>query len=60
MVVAHRLSTILLADRVLFLDEGRIADSGTHAELLANPDYAALVHAYEEATELDEGEGDDE
>ncbi|HPB46213.1 MAG TPA: ABC transporter ATP-binding protein [Microthrixaceae bacterium] len=61
MVVAHRLSTILLADRVLFLNDGRIAGDGTHADLLANPDYAALVHAYEE-TETDEveGEGDDD
>ncbi|MCB1285774.1 MAG: metal ABC transporter permease, partial [Microthrixaceae bacterium] len=57
MVVAHRLSTILLADRVLFLNDGRIAGDGTHADLLANPDYAALVHAYEE-TETDEVEGE--
>jgi ABC-type multidrug transport system fused ATPase/permease subunit len=47
-VVAHRVSTILLADRVLLLDGGRIAADGTHEELLDHPAYAALVRAYEE------------
>ncbi|MEX2292328.1 MAG: ABC transporter ATP-binding protein [Acidimicrobiales bacterium] len=47
-IVAHRVSTIALADRVLLLDGGRIAASGTHRELLAVPEYAALVRAYEQ------------
>jgi len=47
LVVAHRVSTIELADEVVFLDEGRIVATGSHPELLAtNPDYARLVHAY--------------
>jgi ABC-type multidrug transport system fused ATPase/permease subunit len=46
-VVAHRVSTIALADRVLLLDQGTIAAAGTHHELLAVPAYAALVRAYE-------------
>jgi ABC-type multidrug transport system fused ATPase/permease subunit len=47
-IVAHRLSTITLADRVVHLDGGRVRGIGTHAEMLADPDYVALVTAYEE------------
>jgi ABC-type multidrug transport system fused ATPase/permease subunit len=46
-IVAYRVSTISLADRVLYLDGGRIAASGTHDELLSHPDYEAMVRAYE-------------
>jgi ABC-type multidrug transport system fused ATPase/permease subunit len=48
-LIAYRKATIALADEVLFLDDGRIADRGGHADLLArNPAYAHLVNAYEE------------
>jgi ATP-binding cassette, subfamily B, bacterial len=46
-VVAYRVSTIALADRVLFLDQGRIAAEGTHRQLLSHPAYLAMVRAYE-------------
>ena len=48
LVVAHRLSTIALADRVLYLRDGSIVATGTHEELLEIPEYSALVSAYEQ------------
>jgi ATP-binding cassette, subfamily B, bacterial len=49
LVVAYRVSTIALADRVLFMDDGGIVAEGTHQQLLANPAYEAMVMAYERA-----------
>lgn len=47
LVVAHRLSTIELADRVVYLADGRVVATGRHADLLtAHPAYARLVRAY--------------
>ena len=37
-VIAHRLSTIRHADQIIFLEDGRIVESGTEAELMARPD----------------------
>jgi ATP-binding cassette, subfamily B, bacterial len=49
LLIAYRKATIALADEVLFLAGGRIADRGSHAELIGrNPAYAHLVNAYEE------------
>jgi ABC-type multidrug transport system fused ATPase/permease subunit len=46
-VIAYRLSTIRLADRVIYLDGGRVGGTGSHDELMASsPGYAAIIHAY--------------
>lgn len=47
LIVAQRVSTIELADRVLYLADGCIAGDGSHQELMSIPGYAALVRAYE-------------
>src|SRR5262249_54563694 len=44
LLIAHRLSTLRLADRVAMLDRGRIVDTGTHADLVGRcPAYRSLV-----------------
>jgi ATP-binding cassette subfamily B protein len=45
LVIAHRISTIALAHRVLLLEEGRVVADGTHQELLAESDLYAEILA---------------
>jgi len=43
-IIAHRLATVLKADRIFVMDHGRIVDAGTHAELIErNPLYSRLA-----------------
>ncbi|HLQ05076.1 MAG TPA: metal ABC transporter permease, partial [Verrucomicrobiae bacterium] len=56
-VVAHRISTVKDADEILVLDDGRVAERGTHRELLErNGLYAAMYRRQllEEELEVDE------
>ena len=55
LVIAHRLATVLKADRILVLDSGRIVEEGTHASLIAKGGlYARLARLQFEAGRIDE------
>ncbi|PAU87608.1 lipid A export permease/ATP-binding protein MsbA [Pseudomonas sp. WN033] len=45
LVIAHRLSTIEKADVIMVMDQGRIVEQGSHAELLARNGYYARLHS---------------
>jgi ATP-binding cassette, subfamily B, bacterial MsbA len=44
LIIAHRLSTVVNADRIYVLDQGKIAEEGSHSELLANNGLYARLH----------------
>ena len=52
-IIAHRLSTVALADHVVFLDDGRVLEQGTHAELMDREDgnYRRLVELQGESVD---------
>ncbi len=50
LIIAHRLSTVRNADQILVLDDGKIAESGTHSELKAGGNlYANMLHGKTES-----------
>jgi ATP-binding cassette subfamily B protein len=56
LVIAHRLSTVMNADEILVLDQGRIVERGTHAALLAHGQAYAQMWALQQQEEADSGE----
>lgn len=55
LVIAHRLSTIEKADIIMVMDQGRIVERGSHAELLAHNGYYARLHSMQFQEELPKG-----
>ena len=53
-VIAHRITTLANADRILVLEQGRVSDIGTHAELIARPGLYQRLARLQEAVEHDE------
>ncbi len=51
-VIAHRLSAVLSADEILYMDHGTVAERGTHEQLLAlNGEYAHIFHEQQKSEE---------
>ena len=50
LIIAHRLSTVAIADRVLVIDEGQVVEDGSPAELIAQGGYFAKLHSAWSAT----------
>ena len=53
-MIAHRLSTIRQADKIVLIDDGKVAEQGTHEELLAlNGKYREMWELYTESKEIE-------
>ena len=53
LVIAHRLATVLKADRIIVMEDGKVVETGTHDELMANDGlYARLAHLQFDTTAI--------
>ena len=61
-VIAHRLSTVVNCDEIFVLDKGHVAESGTHAQLLARPGslYSKLWNSQHETANYTDSEDEDQ
>jgi len=46
-IIAHRLSTVRMADRIIVIDQGRLVESGSHDELIEENGYYAKLHSHQ-------------
>ena len=57
LIVSHRLAPLESASRILVFDDGRLIDSGSHAELLARNRFYATIHTFQRLAESGEEAG---
>ena len=58
LLISHRFSTVRMADRILYLADGRIREAGNHAELIARNGEYARLYRLQAAQFLDQGQAD--
>ena len=58
-IIAHRLSTVVNADKILLIEDGKILDQGTHRELLSRCEAYSELYAAEDQMKLDVGKNKD-